>query len=174
MRTSAISLHIARLLILVGGLASACLAVAILSSNAALAHAGHRHAAAVQPVGQTAQVAQVAAPDHPAAIERHMLPAADMAGRVQGADAKSSSNGKQYAGASATDLTMSRMAAHCVCCVGCGSCTSLSCCAAALMPHWHNQVVRQDMAVHTSTTAVCMVGASTAPPARPPNSSQLA
>jgi hypothetical protein len=178
MSTSAVPLRVLRLLGIASGLLCVCVVAALLSASAALAHAGHRHAPDVQVVllvqpAETLQlvtsIATITVPDVAAGApsrvgnSRH----AGQTGQyeiVSFAEISDAMTGASHA----------RLAARCACGSGCGSCTSVSCCFAALAPGWVNQFGRPEASVPVLPISARMASTGVAPLQRPPNPHLLA
>jgi hypothetical protein len=175
MPTMASLTRAARLLAMASGIVCAWLALAVVSADVALAHAGHRHVTESQ-IAVLSFAEVTGAPAAPAVVTStvNSTPARDAtavpADRIEYA-------GTPMAGvvnALSIHVASLKMNAHCACGHGCGSCTSMSCCSAALIPTGCDQLARPGKTAHMPMISAGMASAEVAPLPRPPNPQLLA
>lgn len=149
--------------------AMSCMTVAWLAlimtvAGPALAHPGHRHVAEAQV--EQERPATLSATAAISELPMSVTAEAD----VRNPSARSL---PQPADVAATTFTSgaisSKSKLHCPCGSACGSCTSMSCCSAGLVPLCSEHHERPVMAVHYFATSLSLIGTNVSPLPRPPN-----
>jgi hypothetical protein len=158
-----------RLLALASGAIGVWLALAIVLSGGAMAHAGHRHVAdATGAVLSPSLVSSASSVAASVIVEPAMGPAGGSISPPERNVGFTDLRLNTTAPMSMADVASSGLIVRCTCGGSCGNCTSVSCCSAALAPRSDEQVARFHLAVQLPARHATMIGAEVPPSPRPP------